>query len=570
MTINNIDFLKPDNNQIRHQIKGIDESYSHEWDILAELVQNSVDAIRSTGSNNGLIEVEINKDLKSIKVRDNGVGISSVDVPILLRPFSSGKKGRGRLIGEKGVGLTFAMFAGNLFSLKTCHNNVLSEATVKNAYAWKTSDDDSEFYLSISSKDVEAENFTEITISDIKIDSIFELKFEQIEFVLRTKTAIGNTEYIFNSESEFRCQATLSLIDREIEVKKPVEFKYLLPTDLVTPSSKENLDTFVSWTQDSDRTDADKRIRLKDKIIYKIGTYGHNPSRPIRFYACFIPKNWDPLTEKFLNLKLDDPDLKEFLESTSYTQFGAGVFTSVKSMPTGISIQNPSTGYAGYWGRFFMLLEDDMLKFDIGRKSIHGNQQKILKECAHKIFNDFIKYISKYVAGNPEIPQPSWNRDEILADIEKLIDLRTDKVKFKKNPHSQEASVAAIFYECVGNGLITGIRPVLSGYRDKYDLFAEWGNKKVFIEFKSSLSNLKKDFNDARKMFDEMDCVVCWGITDDDTQTLSNMGIDLHDLDDESEFSSGHDRFPSSTHRMSLSGFSKTVYVIDLKKLVSE
>lgn len=565
---NAIDFLKPDNNQIRHSIKGIDESYSHEWDILAELVQNSVDAIRAKGTETGLIEIEINKDSKSIKVRDNGIGIPHGDVPVLLRPFSSGKKGRGKLIGEKGVGLTFAMFTGNLFKLTSSHEGKLSEAIIKNAYNWKLSDDDSEFLLNISQKESSPDSFTEIEIADIQTDSIFNLTTKQLEFVLRTKTAIGSTESIFG-ESDFKCSVTLSVTDQGVTNKTPVEFKYLLPTDLVTASSKENLDSFIAWTQESDRTDADKRIRLKDKIIYKIGTHGHNPNRPISYYACFIPKTWDVLTERFLGLKLDDPELAEFLESTLFTQFGPGVFTSVKSMPTGISIQNPTTGYAGYWGRFFMLLEDDMLKFDIGRKSIHGNQQKILKECAKKIFNDFIKYISKYVAGNPETPQPSWDRDEILAEIEKLIDLKTDKVKFKKNPHSQEASVAAIFYECIGNELIKNIRPVLSGYRDRYDLLAEWGNKKIFIEFKSSLSNLRKDFSDARKIFDEMDCIVCWGITDDDVQALSNIGIELHDLENESEFSGGGDRFPSSTHRMSLSGFSKTVYIIDLKKIVS-
>lgn len=42
----NIDFLKPDVLQIKKSIKGIDDSYNNEWDILAELIQNAVDAIR--------------------------------------------------------------------------------------------------------------------------------------------------------------------------------------------------------------------------------------------------------------------------------------------------------------------------------------------------------------------------------------------------------------------------------------------------------------------------------------------------------------------------------------------
>ena len=38
-------FLQPNIRSIRKAIKGIDESYSNYWDILAELTQNSIDAI---------------------------------------------------------------------------------------------------------------------------------------------------------------------------------------------------------------------------------------------------------------------------------------------------------------------------------------------------------------------------------------------------------------------------------------------------------------------------------------------------------------------------------------------
>lgn len=42
----NYNFLEPNISQIRKSIKGIDDSYNNEWDILAELLQNAVDAIR--------------------------------------------------------------------------------------------------------------------------------------------------------------------------------------------------------------------------------------------------------------------------------------------------------------------------------------------------------------------------------------------------------------------------------------------------------------------------------------------------------------------------------------------
>ena len=42
------DFLFPTLSQIRHSICGIDDSYNNFWDILAELIQNAVDAINRT------------------------------------------------------------------------------------------------------------------------------------------------------------------------------------------------------------------------------------------------------------------------------------------------------------------------------------------------------------------------------------------------------------------------------------------------------------------------------------------------------------------------------------------
>ena len=506
-----MDFLTPNVNQIRHSIKDIDDSYSHDWDILAELLQNSVDAIRENEPASGLIQIEINKDNHSLKVYDNGIGIESEILPEILRPFCSGKMGKGNLIGEKGVGLTFSIFSANGFRIETVRNGMKTVGKIQSAFDWKGRSDDSVLGLTIETTESNSSSSTEIELTDIKNEAIFQLTDKQLEFVLRTRTVIGSTANIFQDEKEKEIYVRVSVISQGEKSESVVKNVYLLPTEVVSKGSREDLADFVNWTKAQDRTDSDKRTKLKDKIIYRSGTYDHNPVRVIKYFACFVPqlKTWDEISSKFLGFNIMSEEKSEFIEQTSYARFTSGIFASVKTMPTGIPIQQPTTGSAGYWGRFFILLEDNYLKFDIGRKSIHGKQQNILRECSKFIFNDFLKYVSKYVAGNPEYVEQTWQREDIIAEIEGLIDIGSTKVNFKKNPHKQEASVAAIFYERIGNGLIKGIRPVLSGYHDKYDLFAEWNNRKLFIEFKTSISNLKKDFSDARKIFDEMDCLVC-------------------------------------------------------------
>ncbi len=99
------EFLQPDNEQIRHQIRGVLDSYSHEWDILSELLQNSVDAIREKPLGKGHISLSVDASARSIRVRDNGVGIDPAEIGKLLRPFGTNKANKPRQIGEKGVGL---------------------------------------------------------------------------------------------------------------------------------------------------------------------------------------------------------------------------------------------------------------------------------------------------------------------------------------------------------------------------------------------------------------------------------------------------------------------------------
>ena len=91
--------------------------------------------------------------------------------------------------------------------------------------------------------------------------------------------------------------------------------------------------------------------------------------------------------------------------------------------------------------------------------------------------------------------------------------------------------------------------------------------KKKFgiYEFKSHLSYLTKDLDEGKKIFDEMDYVICWNVTDQDMQQLYNDGIDCEKI----ERSSLHeiDCPACVTHRLLIPNCNP-VYVIDLKELV--
>lgn len=81
-----------------------------------------------------------------------------------------------------------------------------------------------------------------------------------------------------------------------------------------------------------------------------------------------------------------------------------------------------------------------------GRKVIHDLTANIYKGYAKEIFNRFLQYVAKYVSGSAEPDATGWNREALI-----------------------------------------------SGYRNKYDLYARWNGRTVIIEFKARLRNIIKE-----------------------------------------------------------------------------
>ena len=188
-----IPFLMPNNFIIRKSIRGIDDSYNNFWDIIAELVQNSVDAINKTEEKKGKIKIIINSIKRSIQVIDTGIGIERDKIPILLTPFSTDKENDRETIGEKGVGLKFVLFESDNFIMKTTTGNSKQKFVVKipGAKTWKNSTSEEDFCLNLSSEDKCDFRGTDVYVDGIENQQLFELGFEALKYVIRTKTAIG-------------------------------------------------------------------------------------------------------------------------------------------------------------------------------------------------------------------------------------------------------------------------------------------------------------------------------------------------------------------------------------------
>ena len=572
MNDNMISFLTPTINSIRKSIRGIDDSYNNFWDVLAELLQNSVDAINAKEDPSGNISIIINSVTKSIEVKDDGIGIKNSEIPFLLSPFSTNKENDINSIGEKGVGLKFVIFQSDHFEMKTksAADGSCSKAVIENAKSWKVATNEEDLPLKLETINENIEG-TDILISGIDNEKIFNMSFDTIKYVIRTKTAIGNVLNVFDKDEKIK--VSLKFVDINGKTyNENIPYMYWLPTECLRESSKLNLSDFNLWLSSGDRSDNEKRNRLKNKVIYEEGIIIHNDVREIKYWMCFVQKrdHWKDLSITDKLLREEERDDDEKLQEKNLCMHQPGIFTSVKGMPTGISITPPNTGRAGYWSNVFIILEDKQLKFDIGRKSINSAIQTMYQKHLKDIFNSVTNIVSKYLAGDPEMVTNSvWERDDIISEVNGLPPLGSDKVNFLKLPNEQEASVAAIFYELIGSKKINDITPIISGYKNKYDLYAQYENHFVVIEFKSHLRHILRDFDDQVKLSNEIDYIVCWDVNDDDKTELHNRGLELEVIDETNPFNERIDYMKEATHRIIVSTTSKALYVIDLKVLIS-
>lgn len=565
--IETVDFLQSSVDSLRQSIKGIDDSYNNFWDILAELAQNSVDAINETGTP-GTINLEIDCQKRNITIEDSGCGISTDRLPKLLNLFSSGKAGDPSSIGEKGVGLKYVLFQTSRFVIESSDGITAAKATVVDANTWKKQSGDTKLPLELEKLEPRGNSYTRIQAFGIEErtdeEDIFSLTFPQMMFVLRTKTAFGNTKTLWGDVLDISIH--LKMIDINGGVfSEAVPYKYWTPIEQLPSSDFITTEEFNAWNS-SDRDDTQKRKKLQDKVIVSSSSRLMHNNRELKYWACFVPsrKAWEQINITNGLASKENLDDSEWMHAWNYLLFSGNITAATKGMPTAISVAPPSVGNAGYLPNFFIIFEDDNLKFDIGRKAFRGKTSNIYREEAKQIFNQFAK-LAKYSAGALPAHATSFNREAVFDEIKKKADLNSTKVKFQKNPFDQEASVIAIFFELIGSGEITGIDPMYMGYQNKYDLYARINDRTTIIEFKSHLRNIISDFSDYTKIFDEMDYIVCWDVNDQDVSKLKNEGIDVEEYHP-SGF--GSDELPSCvSHTMYINNVTP-IKIIDVKRLV--
>lgn len=510
----------------RTTIRNLYQSYAFPFDLLAELVQNSVDAIRAHIREHGstrshAIRVELDQTSRTVKVVDTGTGISPAALHLLIGPHVGTKLGDADAIGEKGVGMTFAAFSCNDFVVDSQSLDGRILASMAGNSSWLAGNSESDPTLQVLEIDSDQRppdmTGTAITLSGVaKRDDLdhdlFHLTLPSLVWILRTQTAIGNTRSLFGGESE---DVTVTAVWRDSsgEESTTVPFGFCSVTELISKKDVVDLKDFIDSA--ASYSDEQKRAKLRDKVlIYRDAIERSN--RTINFVAIRVPTRttWEEIAEKNKLYLTDDDGKKHELLSP-------GIFVATKGMPTAVQLDPPNTGYSGDWPTIHILIED-VITFDLGRKTVPPRTAGMLRDICKAYFNTLMKfrrYMSDEGDGPDVIPGPIayLNKQREFEAINQLSDLGLDQIRYQKHPNGQEAAVVAIFHELVGEGTLGAFHMQRTGYRQRYDSWGSYlhpsqGHVPVVAEFKFNAESILADVQERRKYFEELDLIICWDL----------------------------------------------------------
>jgi hypothetical protein len=518
--------------RLQAEARNILDSYSHVWDILAESLQNSADAIEQSrklnSSSISLIQIEFNASKRSIEISDTGIGMTSDQVMKVLAPHQGLKRGLG-LRGEKGVGLSFILFMTNRFRIETCDGEQTISLEIHNANNWANGTESQPLkFVNVSIREPQkfrgSKTYTRIWAEQIPVardsnEDIFEYTKPRLEYVLRTKTAIGNTFPLFNDGKS-------PLNDIEIQLKyisstgvqedfTNVLYSFAPPNSYLKPKE------VLTWSEFGERLLQNKTTQSKGLV--DSGIYTSDSGKEVKWYA-FISQRptFDEISEV------------NYLQTSETKDVDAGIYISTRGMPTGIRITPPRTQQAAYWPSFFILLEYDDLRLDMGRKFVGGRVAQMLTKAASWVFNQHVNAIPKLTTKTSD-PFDGLETDsdieEIKAGVNETPYLGLSQIPYLRIP-TEEQAVIAIFHELVGAGLLKGYRTQSSFSNKIYDALISYKpdtsildaslkkiiqngkSYNIFVEFKFDAGrSLLEDF-DVRKRPRDFRLLICWSLND--------------------------------------------------------
>ena len=523
--------------EMKVKVREIVRAYRHSWDVYSELLQNSVDAInrrfrimndpdyyrydeyrvrfpqlQPDPSYRGKIAIRISVQDKEIEVRDNGVGIASDNIERFLLPDGSDKR-MGQEYGFKGYGLTYVAFISRSFSIVSQPflptEADVHEFALTGLFAWLTSDENTSFPdgpVPNTQPTVQSSAQPWNTIVKVSLDDDYVTRFPAIssaqqaielvgsrdrlsafEYVLRTRTAIGNTRVLFSKAPVVPIDISLSVHFAEGDEVFDMEIPYRYFHPKEHEEVANNAFEFDEYVGQLTRAGFDRGF---SGLYHTVTDVTVGTLKQIKCDYALASISTTRLTN--IEDKLGFSEVESGDVDVSY-----GVYLAIDGMPTGVRIDDWDRRGA-YLKRYFVVVDaamDISNQLDPGRKGISKYYALQMSEKAIELLNtsrigdsdSFARYAGRYLdygQSGRQVNLPEGFLERIKVAREKgqqqertqadtLAKLR--KVSSLEYFPSDEQGVVALFHELVARGIIKGYRSVyLAGSSAIYDAALEY------------------------------------------------------------------------------------------------
>jgi len=597
----------------RSNIERIITSYRHVWDIYAELLQNSADAIlEEFGEDNlssGNIKLNIYPQDRKLVIRDNGIGLKEEELSKILVNGASLKRERDQgKYGFMGYGFTYVAFQTKYLQITSVKDGQKATRTYIDLYKFIYEDTDVPASLEeenatggLPSKEASG---TEVILEfpacfpdsavEENLDATFRIGSdkETITAVLKTQTIIGIIDPLFTNNDVFRFELT---IDNE---NVPIEPGFLTTREIC----KDVLNTetqfydrlaYEKWIQETEQLpinikDQARRAILIEEKIPDISIGERSPFECRILISATSKNNINTYNQRF---PIDESQSYDF--SLSH-----GSWLSICGMPLGICIDPfDHSNYLPYTVIVDIKTDTIRRELDAGRKGISTYRINQIKKSVIKLLQDhnFIRY-RKYIVGGSDttrIQNPLYNpRTELNS---KISGKTSNKGLYNSlAPPIEEQEVITLFTELCVRDVIKGYKQlVLSGY-EVYDGLFDYTLKKdedciysdsntlgisegvflandnllkkeILIEFKKDLFSIYSDIEENKKDLNHIDILVCWDVDYDNRERITEEKGDTLQVKDITA-----NVYHGVTHFLLVANRQNALPVIELKKVLQD
>ncbi|MGH9871850.1 MAG: ATP-binding protein [Pyrinomonadaceae bacterium] len=524
-----IDVFQLREDLVKTIIRDTIETYSGQWRLVHEAIQNAHDAIqKNTAIAEGLIEIDFFFASNTVQVRDNGTGIN-IDKFGNIFLLGAGDKKRADLRkllkGSQGVGIKSTLFTSRVFSVDTAHDGTCWNFEVADFYRYSESGFDS----SLTPPDPVAcdrsnGSVFKYSLEDYSIQEFFaEIANEYIEETSNEADQIANIEG-FKSivETYFRTKTyvgcVLAMLGLNTELK-PIKVEVKLHFDYGSAEEHEQMSIeHCSFLSDSkfhssvipisfprkyldiaEMHAALDRLHQVDIFQSDFKAVLNSPPESSKRKLLVQKFTKDNIAELLSHLKRDRLTGNLQFEANAtllrkhrvvlnhingmylvvgqrtylakYFHIGARQHISVNGLPTNIALNLPH-GALSYLNNVYVVLDVDYT-LGFGKRNLPGRAKGSIDALFTDIWN-MLRKVAPKIVGQREGRDPSelqaWDKDEELGVYNDASNwFRALPLALKTVPR-EEQEVVALFFELIGRKILTGYFPFrVGGNRATYD-----------------------------------------------------------------------------------------------------